>query len=204
MTAVTGFYFFAIAFVLAQLEIQIEGEHGWAAKLPTWRWQTPRVLRWVGKPVTGYHVFLMLLILLFLHLPVIYVGFSLQWEAEIMSLFFLLAVFWDFLWFVCNPHFGLARFRRAHIWWFKSWALGLPTGYLMGVGLSLLIYAAAGPLTGSGPSWLERARSWGTVFAALLLPTLAVAATMWLVVYRRARSQRKGQSTRVTGGASHH
>ena len=45
MTVAMGLYFFAIAFVLAQLEIQIEGPHGWAEKLPTWRWQTPAVLR---------------------------------------------------------------------------------------------------------------------------------------------------------------
>jgi len=30
-------YFYLIGFFLAILEIQIEGEHGWAAKLPTWR-----------------------------------------------------------------------------------------------------------------------------------------------------------------------
>jgi hypothetical protein len=175
MTAVMGLYFFAIAFVLAHLEIQIEGAHGWAEKLPTWRWQTPRVLRWVGKPVTGYHVFLLLFILLLLHLPMMYVGFSLEREVEIVSLFCLLAVFWDFLWFVCNPHFGLARFSVGHVWWFKSWTLRLPTCYLMGLGLSLLIYATTGPLVG-GPAWGQRASSWGMVFSAFLVPTLVVVA----------------------------
>ena len=81
MTPAIGLYFFAIAFVLAQLEIQIEGAHGWAEKLPTWRWQTPAVLRWAGKPITGYHVFLLLFILLFMHLPMMYVGFWFQREA---------------------------------------------------------------------------------------------------------------------------
>ena len=41
MTLVMGAYFFFIAFILAHLEIQIEGPHGWAEKLPTWRWDTP-------------------------------------------------------------------------------------------------------------------------------------------------------------------
>ena len=81
MTVPMGLYFFAIAFVLAQLEIQIEGPHGWAAKLPTWRLDGPRVLRWAGKPITGYHVFLMTFILLFIHLPMVYLGFSLVREA---------------------------------------------------------------------------------------------------------------------------
>jgi len=30
-------YFYIIAIFLAILEIQIEGKHGWAEKLPTWR-----------------------------------------------------------------------------------------------------------------------------------------------------------------------
>ena len=171
MTVPVGLYFFAIAFVLAQLEIQIEGPHGWAAKLPTWRWQTPGVLRWAGKPITGYHVFLLLVILLFLHLPMVYLGFSWERESEQLSLFCLLAVFWDFLWFVCNPHFGLARFRAEHVWWFKSWTLGLPTSYFSGLAASLGIYAAGAFLPGSTP-WPERLIRWAMVFAALLLPTL--------------------------------
>ena len=36
MSLAIGAYFFLIAFFLAHLEIQIEGPHGWAEKLPTW------------------------------------------------------------------------------------------------------------------------------------------------------------------------
>jgi hypothetical protein len=186
MTIAMGFYFFAIAFVLAQLEIQIEGPHGWAEKLPTWRWETPGVLRWAGKPITGYHVFLLSFILLFVHLPLMYLGWTVEREAELLSLFFLLAVFWDFLWFVCNPHFGLARFRPGHVWWFKSWLLGLPASYFTGLILSMLVYAAGG-LAGGGISWAERAARWGTVFLVFLAPTLAtVAAASSLSSRRRA------------------
>src|SRR5262245_17896801 len=170
MTIAMGLYFFAIAFVLAQLEIQIEGAHGWAARLPTWRWQTPGVLRWAGKPITGYHVFLMTFILLFIHMPLVYQGFSVEREAELLSLFFMLAVFWDFLWFVCNPHFGLARFRADQVWWFRSWTLGLPSCYFSGLALSLAIYGCAGFL--GGPAWPERLARWGTVLGVMLAPTL--------------------------------
>ena len=42
------------ALLLANLELQIEGEHGWAAKLPAWR---VNFLCMRGKtPLTGYHV----------------------------------------------------------------------------------------------------------------------------------------------------
>src|SRR5215475_6361939 len=73
MTLGIGAYFFLIAFILAHLEIQIEGPHGWAEKLPTWRWDGRFVRRWFGKPVTGYHLCLVTLILLFLHVPQLYV-----------------------------------------------------------------------------------------------------------------------------------
>jgi hypothetical protein len=184
MTVTMGLYFFTIAFVLAQLEIQIEGAHGWAARLPTWRWETPGVLRWAGKPVTGYHVFLMTFILLFIHMPMVYLGFSLEREADLLSLFFLLAVFWDFLWFVCNPHFGLARFRPANVWWFKSWLLGLPSSYFVGIGLSLGIYLAGGLLPGAA-AWSERLLRWAMVFALFLLPTLATLAVISIGSRRR-------------------
>jgi hypothetical protein len=191
MTVAVGLYFFAIAFVLAQLEIQIEGAHGWAEKLPTWRWQTPAVLRWAGKPITGYHVFLLLFILLFIHLPMMYSGFSLEREVELLSLFALLAVFWDFLWFVCNPHFGLPRFRPGQVWWFQSWMLGLPVPYFVGLLLSLLIYMGGGPVT-DGLPWTERAGRWSMVFAAFLVPTLITA--VWVRPYR------KGASAEVVNG----
>jgi hypothetical protein len=141
----------------------------------------------VGKPITGYHVFLLLFILLFVHLPMMYVGFTLEREAEALSLFALLAVFWDFLWFVCNPHFGLGRFRAGEIWWFRSWVLGLPIPYFIGLALSLLAYLSGGLLTGNPPSG-ERAGRWVLVFTAFLVPTLI---TMWaapLWRYRRGAS----------------
>ena len=117
MSLAIGAYFFLIAFFLAHLEIQIEGPHGWAEKLPTWRWDGPGVRRWFGKPVTGYHLCLVTLILLCVHLPQLYAG-SWEREADLLAMFFLLTVTWDFLWFVCNRHFGVGRFRKGQIWWF--------------------------------------------------------------------------------------
>lgn len=84
-----GAYFFFIAFILAHLEIQIEGPHGWAEKLPTWRWDSPAVRRWFGKPVTGYHLCLVTCILLFLHVPQFYDG-SWEREADLLAMFFIL------------------------------------------------------------------------------------------------------------------
>jgi hypothetical protein len=172
LTLVIGAYFFLIAFVLAHLEIQIEGPHGWAEKLPTWRWDGRRVRRWVGKPVTGYHLCLVTCILLFIHVPQFYGG---SWgrEADLLAMFFLLTVTWDFLWFACNRHFGVGRFRKGQIWWFPGWTLGVPRPYLLGIALSLC--AALAPALWTG-AWLDRAGRWGSVFCELLVLTIVVTA----------------------------
>lgn len=181
-SAWAGVYYFAIALVLALLEIQIEGPYGWAARLPTWRWDTPAVRRWLGKPVTGYHVLLNLFILLLLHLPVVVTGMSLARETEILSLYFLLCVSWDFLWFACNPHFGLRRFRPEHVWWFRGWWMGVPRAYFGGIALSAAIWilpaeAAARP---------ARAASWGLLFLQFAGLT---SVTMLAAAMRRTRSE---------------
>ena len=49
-----------------------------------------------------------------------------------------MAVQWDFLWFVLNPHFGVSRFSKAHVWWFRSWYLGIPRDYYVGLILSFV------------------------------------------------------------------
>lgn len=172
MTPLLGAYFFLIAFVLAHLEIQIEGPHGWAEKLPTWRWDGARVRRWFGKPITGYHLCLATCILLFLHVPQFYGG-SWEREADLLAMFFFLAVTWDFLWFACNRHFGVGRFRKGQIWWFPAWSLGVPRPYFMGVALSLA--AALAPAVWTG-EWAHRARSWGLVFVEMLVLTVVVTA----------------------------
>jgi hypothetical protein len=49
-----------------------------------------------NRPLTGYHVTLALLLLVFFHLPFIYgISWFLAAELLLMSKIFLLAVFWD-------------------------------------------------------------------------------------------------------------
>ena len=78
-------HIFAACIALAFVEIQIEGEHGWAKNLPTWRgqpeWAAPGSLffamvrntfRWFsgGNEITGYHLSLMSFLFVILLLPV--------------------------------------------------------------------------------------------------------------------------------------
>jgi len=132
-------YFYLIGLFLALLEIEIEGPNGWAKNLPT-----KRIKLWwyqkVGKEVTGYHLVLQIFLLLFMHLPLV-LEKRLDWQIEILIitqyLFFL--AYWDFLWFVLNPHFRLKDFKKGGVPWHTAWFLGLPTDYWLGILAAVLL-----------------------------------------------------------------
>lgn len=143
---ITNIYLFIMAVVLAILEIQIEGEHGWAKNLPTWRPTSPK---WYvrlygkvmsGKEMTGYHLFMFSLVILIFHLPYVF-GLTLTLEhwLKTLSLLFMFFVLWDFLWFVLNPHYPLKRFKKEHIDIHQKWFLKIPTDYWGGILISCLI-----------------------------------------------------------------
>ena len=138
---------FLFCLVLAFLETQIEGEAGWAANLPTWR--PPRSTWYArfyqkimpGKDLTGYHILIFILVLVFLHYPY-FVGRTWNWPSELttLSLFFLVAIVWDFLWFVVNPRYDFGHFWAEQVWWHKKWFLHLPNDYWFGFIISALLY----------------------------------------------------------------
>ena len=135
---------FVLAFLFAKLEIQIEGPHGWAANLPTWRLSKSSRLRWLfgGRQITGYHAYAFAFMAAAFHLPPVLFGqFSFAVEARILA---SLASFWmveDFLWFAFNPAFGLAKFRREHVPWHPHWVLGVPVDYLVMMAAATALYA---------------------------------------------------------------
>jgi len=120
-----------LAFFVAKLEINIEGKHGWAENLPTWR-KKSKILSaiWGKSPLTGYHAWLFSTIFVFLHLPFFVVGgWSLQWEFRIISLYFFFWIIEDFLWFVLNPYFGIGKFNKENIPWHPYWFGPFPLSY---------------------------------------------------------------------------
>ncbi len=128
------FWVFLLAFFFANVEIQIEGAHGWAASLPTWRIDKHPLLDifWGGRPMTGYHAWIFSFMFLVFHLPqVLHNSFSLRLEARCLGCLMLFWITEDFLWFVMNPAFGIARFSPAFVPWHKQWLLGMPTDYLV-------------------------------------------------------------------------
>ncbi len=141
----TNLYIFMMAIVLAILEVQIEGEHGWAKNLPTWRptgtWYTKFYEKLMsGREFTGYHLTMFTLVFLIFHLPFVFgLPITVNSELRTISYFFIFVVLWDFLWFVLNPHYPLSKFKKEHIWWHKKWLFGLPVDYYGSLILSLLV-----------------------------------------------------------------
>ena len=133
----------AAAFLFAKVEIEIEGGDGWAARLPTWRIQNRLTeILYGGRPLTGYHLYVQLFVLVFVHLPFA-LGVPPTWRAEALILSFMI-LFWiveDFLWFAVNPRFGIGRFRRGEIWWHeKAWWLVAPREYFLGGAVAAGLY----------------------------------------------------------------
>lgn len=136
-------FVFFIAYVMAKLEINIEGKNGWAEGLPTWRvknWLTK--IFWGKQPYTGYHFWIGWSMLLFLHLPFIVFGvWSFNLEALIIGVFLLGVILEDIFWFVFNPYYGLKKFNKTDAHWHDRWVGPVPSLYvkLFIPGISLII-----------------------------------------------------------------
>ncbi|MDR3570790.1 MAG: hypothetical protein P4L81_01160 [Candidatus Pacebacteria bacterium] len=136
------------AYVFAKVEIAIEGKHGWAENLPTWRLPTTNwasIIFFSGKPATGYHIWMEIFILSMLHSVYVYVEPSWMIELQIFAYFFFFSISEDFLWFALNPAFGIKNFRKEKIWWHrKHWWWIAPRDYylflVIGTGLYLLSF----------------------------------------------------------------
>lgn len=137
---------FAYALLFALVEIEIEGKDGWAMNLPTWFRRRPFYARVYalllsGKPLTGYHAVMFFIPFVSFHVGLAF-GQPWSWglEARVVASYLVWNVTWDFLWFVLNPHFGWARFRKGHIWWHGGvWIGRLPIDYVNALGLSFLV-----------------------------------------------------------------
>jgi hypothetical protein len=177
---------------LAGIEIEIEGAHGWAERLPTWFRRRGRIwgiyARAMGRrPLTGYHVFAFTIPLLLLHLPFVSgVDWTLSGELRTIATYFALAVVWDYLWFVLNPAYTVRRFERGRVWWFQvPWIWRFPLDYYTGMGLSVAFAALAAWATSDwGP--LER-HLWMLAGLAVLTALAVIAAPLYHRWYRHMR-----------------
>lgn len=130
---IIAFFLLAIAcsIIFALLEIQIEGEDGWASKLPTWKFYRPwfKYIPGGNKPLTGYHFYLWIFLFLYPHLVFLFTPWSLKVELILISFVILVLRLEDFLWFVFNPKYGLKAIKPGKIKWKNQWWGPLPSEY---------------------------------------------------------------------------
>lgn len=132
-----------LAYVFANVEVQVEGAAGWAGNLPTWRIEHHWLLDllWGGRPMTGYHAWAFPFMALFFHFPLIFHG-TWTWRAQ-ARVIGCITLFWiseDFLWFLVNPAFGWERFAPQWIPWHKHWWGPAPQDYWVFLVVSLVMF----------------------------------------------------------------
>jgi len=145
------------AVVIACVEIEAEGKHGWAEKMPTWYRTTGFWARLYGivmarKPLTGYHLFMFFFPILLFHAPfVMGVEWTSSKEYLAWALYLAWGPLWDYFWFVLNPHYA-GKFHPNHVWWHatSNWVGGrFPHDYLFALIFSLVLATRAAKVGGS-------------------------------------------------------
>lgn len=143
--SVDAAFVFAFAVIFALIEIEIEGKHGWAAKLPT--------ARNVVGHLTLYHVYMVSLAVLVVSGFVYFrergpckavatrSSTPLYVVAKIAVHVILYLLLQDFLWFVLNPHYTLAGYKSESIGWHGGWWGGLPLFNFVGLGVVAIVMA---------------------------------------------------------------
>lgn len=140
MTAPTWIFIFITSILFALLEIQIEGEYGWAKNLPTWKLRNPfrKIVNW--EYLTGYHFYLWGFLFFVFHLP-FFVGLPLTLKNEflVLEILFIILMLEDFMWFLLNPKWGLKRFFTEEIPWHSKKVFFFPRNYWLAVFLVILM-----------------------------------------------------------------
>ena len=121
-----GIFVAIYAILYSALEIEIEAQHGWAAKLPT--------VPMFGTRFTGYHILMNITVFMSL-------AYALMPRGFFYGLFFIIAWFLieDFCWFVISPYYGLDKYNKKEVKWHgDNWPLGIPIHNYYGVALMVL------------------------------------------------------------------
>jgi hypothetical protein len=134
-----GFMAF-MSLILALWEIQIEGKDGWAANSPGWRLEKGWLVKVTGgRPITGYHFYMTVFIIVLVHLPLFFVTWSWRLECLLLGFYLGMVLLEDFLWFVLNPYYGIKNFRKEKIWWHRTWWGPVPSLYWILLVLTVLL-----------------------------------------------------------------
>lgn len=132
------------AVLMALLEVQIEGSSPWAGALPTWKVNVPisfiNDLGLGGKPLTGYHLYLWLLVFTLIHLTFVTRSWSIKKELRVLAFFLFFTTLEGILWFVINTNVGISGFLPQGVNLFQEPWRALPTVYWARLGIALISY----------------------------------------------------------------
>jgi len=134
-------YFFTIVFALIVIENRLEMKYKFAKRIHKFHLKS-KFLSFVfgGKELNGYFIGSIIGLFLFLHIPfLITASWSIGAEAEIFSVLILMSIFWDFLWVVLSPYYGISKFNSKNLYWYENWIAFLPIEYIRSFGFALMI-----------------------------------------------------------------
>ncbi len=165
-------YFLALivwASILAKIEVQMEGRHGWAENLPTTRWKNDGGIifkrsfgknRWdyianniflkfalkilAGRDLTAYHLYGILL-QFFAGSLIVYTFLGYHelatFALRVFSFVWFIQATEDTLWFIFNPFYRLKNYRRDMIAWHKDdWWYFAPKSMIIAMLLSIIAF----------------------------------------------------------------
>lgn len=136
-----------LAAIHAKLELQIEGKKaGWALRLPCWRLDNKITQLILGKEITGYHFYLLIMFFFLFHSPYLFISISLKTEYLILGLFSWYWIAEDFFWFLENNLYGLRNFKPGRIFWHRRWIYFLPVTYVWGITIGSIFLIMGGLL----------------------------------------------------------
>jgi hypothetical protein len=134
-------YLILLAATHSKFEKMIEADEGWAKNLPCWKINHPIIQFILGKQLTGYHAWMLILFFIIFHSPMLFIDWSFKKELITLGFYIWYWIIEDFLWFLESENFGIRNFRKGKIDWHKRFLIGLPVSYWIGIILgSILLY----------------------------------------------------------------
>jgi len=127
------FWIIILALFQALQETQIEGKAGWARHLPTFRINIFITKLLIGKEITGYHIYMLLMFITIFHGIFLFQEWSINKELITLGSLNIYFIIEDFLFFIVNPHYTLNHFKKEYISWHKRWFLKIPVSYWWGI-----------------------------------------------------------------------
>jgi hypothetical protein len=114
------------------------------------------------------------------------VDWTLARELRTIAIYFVVAVVWDYLWFVLNPAYTVRRFRRGNVWWFEvPWIWRFPRDYYLSWLLSIALAGGAALVESDAePLWRHL---WMLAGLAVLVGLTVLLAPLYHRWYRHMR-----------------